>query len=116
MKFNDLQEAGGLLSLAEGYCRINRARGLVLVSPEDLLKACKTLGPDRKLQLYLFPTGVYALQSKDLETGSLDNETLTTVSIAQLYCFHGGFQNYFHGGLPVLSKVFGKTTYRSYYA
>ncbi|KAK2708295.1 hypothetical protein QYM36_014037, partial [Artemia franciscana] len=79
VKFNDLQEAGGLLSLAEAYCRINRARGLVLVSPEDLLKACKTLGPDRKLQLYLFPTGVYALQSKDLETGSLDNETLTTL-------------------------------------
>ncbi|XP_065562486.1 LOW QUALITY PROTEIN: vacuolar protein-sorting-associated protein 36-like [Artemia franciscana] len=77
--FRPVEEAGGLLSLAEAYCRINRARGLVLVSPEDLLKACKTLGPDRKLQLYLFPTGVYALQSKDLETGSLDNETLTTL-------------------------------------
>lgn len=36
-----LQDCGGIMSLADVWCRVNRARGLELISPEDLLNACK---------------------------------------------------------------------------
>lgn len=32
-----------MITLADAYCRINRARGVDLVSPEDVLKACQKL-------------------------------------------------------------------------
>lgn len=32
------------MTLPEVYCRINRARGVHLISPDDLLNALKTLG------------------------------------------------------------------------
>lgn len=31
------------MTLPEAYCRINRARGVHLISPEDLLLACQKL-------------------------------------------------------------------------
>lgn len=30
-----------MMALADVWCRINRARGLELISPEDLLNACR---------------------------------------------------------------------------
>ncbi|XP_025964248.2 vacuolar protein-sorting-associated protein 36 isoform X2 [Dromaius novaehollandiae] len=38
-----LEERGGIMSLTEVYCLVNRARGLELLSPEDLVNACKML-------------------------------------------------------------------------
>uniref|UniRef100_A0A914Q352 Vacuolar protein-sorting-associated protein 36 n=1 Tax=Panagrolaimus davidi TaxID=227884 RepID=A0A914Q352_9BILA len=38
-----LTECGGTMTLPEAYCRINRARGVHLISPEDLLLACQKL-------------------------------------------------------------------------
>lgn len=53
-------EIGGMMSLADVYCRVNRARGLELLSPEDLLNACKVLcGP---IKLRQFPSGAMVLQ------------------------------------------------------
>ena len=40
---NFFKECGGTMTLADAYCRWNRARGLELVSPEDLLNACNKL-------------------------------------------------------------------------
>ena len=37
------QDSGGMMALPDIYCRINRARGFELVSPEELLNACETL-------------------------------------------------------------------------
>lgn len=31
------------MTMPEAYCRVNRARGLELISPEDLLNACQAL-------------------------------------------------------------------------
>merc|ERR1712113_215240 len=42
-----LQECGGVMSVSEVYCRYNRARGVALVSPEDVVNACKTLTPQQ---------------------------------------------------------------------
>ena len=38
-----MEECGGTITLPEAYCRMNRARGLELISPEDLLNACNKL-------------------------------------------------------------------------
>lgn len=72
-----LDESGGMITLTDAFCRINRARGMELLSPEDLLNACKTFndpkGENRNLpiQLHCFPeTGVYVLQLTSAEVTS----------------------------------------------
>ena len=72
-----LNESGGMITLTDAFCRINRARGMELVSPEDLLNACKTFNnPKREnanipIQLHTFPdTGVHVLQFSSAEVSS----------------------------------------------
>lgn len=48
------------MTITEVYCRINRARGFELVSPEDVLNACKLLNGPMKLRQY--PSGAMILQ------------------------------------------------------
>ncbi|KAI6175495.1 Vacuolar protein-sorting-associated protein 36 [Aphelenchoides bicaudatus] len=91
-----LKECGGLMTLPEVYCRVNRARGVHLISPEDLQNALKML--DRihsPLSLHTFQTGVQVVQlrsgdlsspetlAKTLELVQL-NECLDKVALAQL--------------------------------
>lgn len=65
-----LTESGGMMSLADVYCRVNRARGMELLSPEDLLNACHRMkGP---IKLRTFPSGAMVLQ-----TDSHNNEMIT---------------------------------------
>jgi ESCRT-II complex subunit VPS36 len=53
-------ESGGMMTITEVYCRINRARGLELVSPEDVLNACRLLNGPMRLKQY--PSGALILQ------------------------------------------------------
>jgi len=56
-------EVGGMMTLTDVYCRFNRARGLELVSPEDLLQACQVLDLlNLPLRLRKFESGVLVLQ------------------------------------------------------
>lgn len=65
-----LSESGGMMALADVYCRVNRARGMELLSPEDLLNACHRMtGP---IKLRTFPSGAMVLQ-----TDSHNNEMIT---------------------------------------
>lgn len=59
-----IKEAGGMMTLTDAYVRINRARGLELISPDDLLDACHSLeNSGSSLRLHTFPTtGVKVLQ------------------------------------------------------
>lgn len=68
-----LEEVGGTMALAEVYCRVNRARGLDLLSPEDLMHACYLMNSDTSspVKLKKFDSGVLALQS------SLCDESIT---------------------------------------
>lgn len=76
-------ECGGMMSLADVYCRINRARGLELLSPEDLLNACRWLnGP---LKLRTFPSGAMVLQLENHDDEMVSKETLDHVSSTYLY-------------------------------
>ena len=72
-----LNESGGMITLTDAFCRINRARGMELVSPEDLLNACKTFNNPKgenaniPIQLHTFPdTGVHVLQLSSAEVSS----------------------------------------------
>ncbi|EDV97160.1 vacuolar protein-sorting-associated protein 36 [Drosophila grimshawi] len=72
MLLDPIEEHGGMMSLADVYCRVNRARGFELLSPEDLLHACEQLnGP---IKLRRFPSGAMVLQleSQDDELIAID--------------------------------------------
>lgn len=73
-----VQEAGGMMTLTDAFVRVNRARGLELVSPDDLLLAAKTLKEaGLPMVLHTFPTGVMVLRSQNVseeeQTQSLSN-------------------------------------------
>ena len=54
-----------MMTLSDAFCRLNRARGLELVSPDDLLNACAELSRagDASLALHTFDgTGVMVLR------------------------------------------------------
>lgn len=91
-----VEDAGGMMTLTDAYVRINRARGLELISPEDLLDACQNLEiSGSALRLHTFEkTGVKVLQlssvlSHDIlekteasvvEAGSLTSEELSKMA------------------------------------
>lgn len=59
-----IQEAGGMMTLTDAFVRVNRARGLELVSPDDVLHACKVLKETNlPMSLHTFPSGVMVLRS-----------------------------------------------------
>ncbi|CAO1419561.1 unnamed protein product [Diamesa tonsa] len=64
--------SGGMLTIAEVYCRINRARGLELVSPEDVLNACKLINGVMKLRQY--PSGAMILQLENHDDDKVAEE------------------------------------------
>ncbi|XP_014669725.1 PREDICTED: vacuolar protein-sorting-associated protein 36-like [Priapulus caudatus] len=89
-----LQEQGGMMTLTDVYCWVNRARGMELLSPDDLLNACKMLQPlQLPIRLRIFDSGVMVLhllsQNEEeviLATTELLNEkgSLTANELSQL--------------------------------
>lgn len=67
----------GMMSLADVYCRVNRARGLELLSPEDLLNACKVLSGPVKLRQ--FPSGAMVLQLESHDEEEVIRDTTDIV-------------------------------------
>lgn len=81
MLLDPITESGGMMSLADVYCRINRARGLELLSPEDLLNACQCLnGP---IKLRKFPSGVMVLQLENHDEDAVAEQTFKEVERAE---------------------------------
>ena len=76
-----VKESGGMMTLTDAYVRINRARGLELISPEDLLNACECLASaNSSLSLYTFPsTGVKVLQSSTFQSEEIAKQTADSV-------------------------------------
>ncbi|XP_017128755.1 vacuolar protein-sorting-associated protein 36 [Drosophila elegans] len=81
MLLDPIEEQGGMMSLADVYCRVNRARGLELLSPEDLLHACEQLsGP---IRLRSFPSGARVLQLESHDDDLIAVDTLEKVQVAE---------------------------------
>ncbi|XP_034480786.1 vacuolar protein-sorting-associated protein 36 [Drosophila innubila] len=81
MLLDPIEEHGGMMSLADVYCRVNRARGLELLSPEDLLHACEQLnGP---IKLRRFPSGAMVLQLESHDDELIAIDTLEKVNAAE---------------------------------
>lgn len=79
-----LTSAGGTMSLTDVFVRVNRARGMELLSPEDLVKACQAMRdfdgikhkPRLKVALRKFDeSGVMVLQLKSLDEDSVVKNT-----------------------------------------
>lgn len=71
---------GGQIPLTDLYCMVNRARGMQLISTEDLLNACLTLDQQRLgVSLVTFPSGLMVVQSDDYNNEEMDNEVATIV-------------------------------------
>ena len=70
------REAGGMLTLTDAYCRVNRARGLELISPEDLLSAGQHMTRlALPLRLHELPSGVRLLQLAELDQDAVAEST-----------------------------------------
>lgn len=79
-----VRDAGGILAMTDVYCRINRARGLELLSPEDLLNACKVMESlQLPLRLHVFASGVTVLKL------ATQNDENTATETRQLIDEHG---------------------------
>ncbi|XP_055493454.1 vacuolar protein-sorting-associated protein 36 [Leucoraja erinacea] len=76
-----LEEQGGMMALTEVYCLTNRARGMELLSPEDLVNACKMF-EDLKLpmRLRVFDSGVMVVQLQSHNEDEMIASALETVS------------------------------------
>lgn len=74
-----LEERGGMMALTEVYCLVNRARGMELLSPEDMVNACKLFESLKlPLRLRVFDSGVMVVQlqshsEEEMITSAIDN-------------------------------------------
>ena len=59
-----LKEAGGMMTLPDVYCIFNRARGMELISPDDLVEVATILRPlGLAMSIRKFDSGVTVIQS-----------------------------------------------------
>jgi hypothetical protein len=82
-----------MITLTDAYCRVNRARGLDLVSPEDLLNACNNFGRDNDIPLTLHnfeTTGVSVIQLVRLNLPTLGANPTTFEFMYNYVQYHRG--------------------------
>ena len=72
------------LTLSDVYCCFNRARGLKLVSPDDILCACKQMHtlPELQLKLIEYRSGLLVVQNQSCDSGELLDKTVQYVEQA----------------------------------
>uniref|UniRef100_H2TUD6 Vacuolar protein-sorting-associated protein 36 n=1 Tax=Takifugu rubripes TaxID=31033 RepID=H2TUD6_TAKRU len=76
-----LEERGGMMALTEVYCLVNRARGMELLSPEDLVNACKMFESLKlPLRLRVFDSGVMVVQLQSHSEEEMIASALDSVS------------------------------------
>jgi hypothetical protein len=78
---NDIQIVAEVIPLIDLYCIFNRARGTALVSPTDLLGACKRLAPLRlRCRLIELNDGVLAVASDQYDEESIAKQVSQILS------------------------------------
>ena len=82
---NRLVRLGGMITLTDLYCLINKARGTELVSPDDLLKAASlTNRLHLGLQLHTFDSGVKVLKLNNYNEKELSEKILKLITTFNL--------------------------------
>jgi len=76
-----LQQVGGIMTLSDAFCRVNRAR-TELLSPEDFLLACRQMNDsdNSPVKMRTFESGVLVLQIQSQTNNQIDLETAKLVS------------------------------------
>eukprot|EP00795_Rhopilema_esculentum_P000583 gene583-10272_t len=78
-----IEKEGGVMTLTEVYCRFNRARGMELVSPEDLVNAAKQFERLKiPLRFHQFESGVLVIQSSLLSEADILKSTTEMVEMS----------------------------------
>merc|ERR1712012_503150 len=73
-----IQQSGGMISLTDAFVRVNRARGMELVSPEDILQAARSLKDSHlPMRLHQFQSGVLDLMNQLESVGSFTPEEMS---------------------------------------
>lgn len=76
-----LHKQDGIILLTDAYCMLNRARGLELLSPEDLMNACGMFESMRlPVRMKTYESGVSVIQ---LESHSEDKMVSQTISLIE---------------------------------
>ncbi|XP_048453797.1 vacuolar protein-sorting-associated protein 36 isoform X1 [Rhincodon typus] len=76
-----VEEQGGMMALTEVYCLTNRARGMELLSPEDLVNACKMFEAlNLPMRLRIFDSGVMVVQLQSHNEDEMIASAVETVS------------------------------------
>lgn len=76
-----IEEGGGMMTLTDVYCRVNRARGMELLSPEDLLHGCELMEMlGLPVRLRTFDSGVMVLQSQSQNEEEIVGNTTALVT------------------------------------
>ncbi|XP_065886367.1 vacuolar protein-sorting-associated protein 36-like [Dysidea avara] len=76
-----LASSGGMMTLADVYCHYNRARGMELCSPDDIITACNTFELLKlPLRLHKFDSGVLVVQSVSHSKEAIVEETSKLVT------------------------------------
>ncbi|CAG2179967.1 unnamed protein product, partial [Oppiella nova] len=72
-----VRQSGGQMSLTDVFCTVNRARGLELISVEDLLNACSTLASQKcGLKLVKYSSGLLVLESDNYNANAMNNKII----------------------------------------
>lgn len=101
-----LNEINGQIPLTDLYCMVNRARGMQLISTEDLLNACLTLDQQRLgVSLVTFPSGLMVVQSDDFSSEGMDNEVATVVQSVYEAKNHGVSAQSFSVGASIAQSL-----------
>jgi len=75
-----VEQCGGMMTMTDVYCRINRARGMELLSPEDLLHACELMESlVLPLRLRTFDSGVAVLQARNQNEEEIVTSTCSLI-------------------------------------
>ncbi|CAH1159769.1 unnamed protein product [Phaedon cochleariae] len=75
-----IEEMGGMMAMSDVFCWVNRSRSLELLSPEDILNACKLMQAlDLPLKLFEFSSGVKVLQLSSLDSSTVAEATAQLV-------------------------------------
>lgn len=72
------------LTLSDVYCCFNRARGIDLVSPDDIMEACTRMEyiPGLSLKLHKFSSGLFVVQKQSCDSDDIIEKTSRLVEQA----------------------------------